>query len=239
MPDRSTYDAVASEYYDAQAHPTCHSFTVLSRSFMQEALAGVGPGDRVVELGAGASMAAPILHARGLPLGGLELTDASAAMLRHSAHWAGHGATLRVADALALPHAPDSVDVVVASMADPYNRPSLWTGIARVLTDAGRAVVTLPSYDWAARFRGAAALPTRGAEFMLRDGRTIEVPSHLYPLARQVEILAQAGLTLVTFQALGADRLGGLAPAPKLRVFRGAFTSYVWGLVAVKASAHP
>jgi SAM-dependent methyltransferase len=235
-PHLFTYDAIAAEYYDPTAHPTCNSFSLLSHAFIRDALADVGPGIRIVELGAGGSVVAPILHGRGLSLANLEVTDASAAMLRHSMHWADLGATLKVVDALELPYPSDSIDVVIASMADPYNRPLLWAGIARVLKDTGRAIVTLPSFEWAARFRGKAALPTRGAEFVLRDGRTIEVPSHLYPLHRQVEIIEDAGLALDTFQSLGSDWLCGLPPAPKLRVFQGAFSSYVWGIVAVKTS---
>ncbi|MBW8827988.1 MAG: class I SAM-dependent methyltransferase [Burkholderiales bacterium] len=231
------YAAVATEYYDPVAHPTCHNFSRLSRRYIAEELTDCTSGARILELGAGDSSAAAALCAQGFRLNRLEITDVSEAMLGHSTRWAALGATLQVADATELPHPSGSFDYVVAGLADPYNVPGLWSSIARVLGRHGRALVTLPSYEWAKRFRGnQKAADFHSAEFTLRDGSVVSVPSFVHPLAHQIRLIEEAGLSLSCFRSLGVDILRDDLLSPKVNVFGESTSSLVWGFTARKIS---
>lgn len=233
------YGAVASEYYDKLAHPTCYNFFRLSRSYIAEHLHSVHPGERVLEVGAGDSAAATILHHSGRSLADLEITDACEAMLAYSKQWAALGASLYVADATALPHQDASIDCVVASLADPYNTPTFWHSMARVLVPYGRAIVTLPSFEWASRFRTCSDPATfNTAEFVLRNGTRVRVPSLICRLADLVRMIERAGFAVVEFRSLGADYLPTDELSPKVRVFDGPFSSLVWGVLAIRGSKH-
>ncbi len=231
------YKLVAHEYYDKNAHPTCHNFLCLSRLFIADQLALWQPGDRVLEVGAGDSVAAAILYERGADLSALQVTDASKEMLSHSERWAKLGAAMRVAAASALPYADGSMDYVVASLADPYDCTAFWDSVRRLLTPSGRAIVTVPSFRWASAFRRADGdHHVLSAEFTLRDGSRVRMPSLVRPLADEVAMIEGSGLEVTVFRCLGADLLPSDVPAsPKALVFQGGHSSLVWGFVAVKA----
>lgn len=228
------YSVVAAEYYDAKAHPTCHDFFVLSSIYIRSELERLSANARILEVGAGASIAAQVLHDAGRDLSTLEITDASAAMLNHSTRWSKHGANVRIADAETLPHANGSVDCVVASLADPYDTPSFWNSLKRVLKPYGNAIVTLPSYEWAKRFRNPKdPYSLKTAEFHLRDRSIARLQSFVRPLSHEIRMIEHARFVVTKFRSLGIDDLLG-PHSPKLDVFDAQFSSIIWGLTATR-----
>ena len=232
----ATYDVIAQEYYDAQRHPTCSNLNHLSRVYLQRHLNALAHRQPVLETGAGDSAVAELLHAAGMSLQGLMITDSSASMLSHSGKWTAQGAELRVADAEQVDSPADSFDILVSSLGDPYNTTRFWQEAARVLRRNGLAIFTVPSFRWAARYRAAhgGGLLDK-AEFRLRDGSKVFVPSMIVPLEAQVEMMERAGLIVIDFEDLGADQLGRTeSRAPKTDVFGNEPSSLVWGFIARK-----
>ena len=229
------YSHIAPEYYDPSAHPTCHNFSRLSRRIITEALNQCKRDEKILELGAGSSSAAAALSAYGLDLYNLEITDFSEPMLAHSNRWIPFGASLSVADATDLRHSSESIDWVVAGLADPYNTMKFWESIARVLRSGARAVVTLPSFEWATRFRTESAPEHfQSASFLLRDGSSISVPSYLYSFSDQCRMIEASGLYIKQYYSLGLDDLRSEVVSKKLNVFGKSFSSVVCGFVLIK-----
>jgi hypothetical protein len=82
------------------------------------------PAGLLCDVGAGDSALAAWLLRHGTDLAGICLFDTSSEMLAHSARWVARGATADVACAEALPIADGGADLVVASLADPYDTAS-------------------------------------------------------------------------------------------------------------------
>jgi len=238
--DQRSYDIIASEYYDPRAHPTCHNFNQLSRIYLERWIREPWVHRNVLEIGAGNSSVAAILYARGYQLDGLEITDSSAPMLAHSERWADYGALLNIADARSLNRKDASVALLVSSLGDAYNLPDVWKEISRVLAPGGEVLFTIPSFQWAARFRDgrSPAQNPHEAEFELRDGRLITVPSLILPLDKQIEMMESAGLMIVNFESLGVEALPPYARSPKIDVFFSDVSSLVWGFKAIR-QRHP
>lgn len=231
------YEALAAEYYDPQAHPTCHNLNRLSRHFIERWLPEGAGGLDILEVGAGESAVAPLLLAAGQPLGRLALHDQSPAMLAHSARWQSLGARAVVSDACALQRPDADVDLLVSSLGDPYNLPAFWAEAARVCRPGAVLLYTMPSFAWAARFRRQGSDSGLDvAEFVLRDGRRLGVPSHVWPLHEQVRLIEAAGWMVLQLESLGAEALpAGDRLSPKAQVFGpGATSSLVWGFRAVR-----
>ncbi|MCW5658870.1 MAG: class I SAM-dependent methyltransferase [Burkholderiaceae bacterium] len=190
--------------------------------------------ERILELGAGSSVAAAVLHAYGLPLNRLLITDAEPSMLAHSKIWELWGATLQQADATALPFDDESFDLAIASLADPYNQPAAWKSIAKVLAPSGRVIATMPSHDWAARYRLTAGDDPDTATFVLRDGSVARLPSYVPELSEQIAMMKQASLLVSRFESLGASKLEGEVLSPKLSVAVAPRASLLWGITAVR-----
>jgi SAM-dependent methyltransferase len=211
------YDAVAAEYYDPQRHPTCANFGELSARFIGERILKLASAAaRVLEVGAGRSIVAPVLAKVGRPLKPLTLVDSSAAMLANSAEWKSQGATTLVADVCATSLPSDSYDVIVASLCDPYNGPAFWREMSRLLAPGGRGLATLPAVEWVMRFRDAEERDQ--AEFVLASGRRVSMPSFVPALERQLSMIAEAGLTVAEHATYSLADLTG-PPSPKLEVF--------------------
>jgi SAM-dependent methyltransferase len=212
----ASYAVLAAEYYDPNLHPTCASFRAASRTLLEQLidLAAVD-GGAICEVGAGSSLLAPLLADHHFPLGALLITDDSVEMLSHSQEWERAGATLNVASAYDLPVADGSLELVMASLADPYDIDELWQELRRVLAPNGRIVLTTPAWEWAARFRTSAG-EIQEAWFTSSTGELIAVPSYVRPPAEEA--------TMIESHALRVERtavvtLGELEnPAPKLGV---------------------
>lgn len=226
------YEILASEYYDSERHPTCANFRELSATYLASQLSGASSQERMVEVGAGRSLAAEILSSK-IALKNLVITDQSPAMLRHSAHWTQQGALVQVVDARQLSVQFSGLDVIIASLADPYNDAAFWRSAFQSLGKGGRVVCTLPAFEWAHSFRMRAALPQDVAEFLTANGSTHLVPSFVPQLARQIGMMENAGLVVQNFQALSLTHLStGSQVSPKLLVANRSPASLVWGLAA-------
>jgi ubiquinone/menaquinone biosynthesis C-methylase UbiE len=208
------YADVADEYYDRARHPTCATLRELSALFLSSRIGSPsGAERRLVEVGVGRSLLAPAWVARGGRADQLVLIDSSPAMLSYSDEWRLAGATLLLADACALPVPDGSVDLLVASLGDPYNLPGFWREVARVLQPEGRALFTAPAHEWATRFRAPERQAT--AEFVRRDGAVLLMPSLTPSVAEQVAMIEAAGLKVTEAVACCADDLD-TTPAAKL-----------------------
>jgi SAM-dependent methyltransferase len=238
---KTPYDGVAHEYYEADLHPTCNNFNFLSRIYLQCQLDAIATQESVLETGAGASLLAELLHYRRQSLRGLKITDSSSSMLSYSARWEAEGAELAVLDAEEMELAGQSFDFVVSILGDPYNTLKFWREVGRVLRRNGLVVFTMPSFHWSSRYReafGAGVLDS--ADFLLRSGRTICVPSVIPPLQAQIEMMQSAGLQVINFEDLGADRLdGSVMRSSKIEVFGAEPSSLVWGFVARNQGTQP
>lgn len=234
-----SYDVLAEEYYDSDAHPTCYNLNRLSRTCLERWIPEHFRCLNILEVGAGDSIVAAIFHERGQRLVGLELQDVSERMLAHSRKWQELGAGTVVSDARSISRADATVSLLVSSLGDPYNVPAFWAEAARVVRPCGLVMFTMPSFQWAARFRtthGAGSM--QFAEFTLRDGRVVDVPSFIYPLAEQVRKIEAAGLMLVQFDSMGVDALSGQDHlSPKVDVFGPDASSLIWGFMAVRLHA--
>lgn len=237
LSEKAAYGEVAVEYYDAARHPTCSNFNELSRIYLGRAPIWHNAYARILEVGAGSSAVASILSSRGSTLEQLTITDVSEAMISHSRGWASRGATLRLMDAECTDLPDGSVDLLVSSLGDPYNTQRFWSEASRILCAGGLVAFTIPSFQWAARFRsGGAAQNLFRAEFLTREGRVIYVPSTILPLEDQVAMIEYSGLVVLDFKDLGADELGTSPKSPKTAVFADQRSSLVWGFVALKQS---
>ena len=232
----ASYDVVASEYYDPAAHPTCYNFNRLSRVYLERWIPEPWTDRSILEVGAGNSCVAAILHARGYQLNDLDITDASAPMLAHSERWKTCGAVLAISEARSINRADGTLGLLVASLGDPYNVPEFWLEVCRVIRPGGAVLFTIPSFEWAVRFRaaGVSTQKLHEAEFELRDGRVVSLPSFILPLEEQVKMMEKAGLMLVNFESLGADALPTDRRSPKIDVFASDASSLVWGFRAIR-----
>lgn len=228
------YEALATEYYDSAAHPTCYNLNRLSRLFIERHLPEPWSGT-TVEVGAGDSCVAAILHARGYALNGLYLTDASEGMLRHSQRWIEHGARTSICDARSIARDYKAVSLLVSSLGDPYNDAGFWNQAARIMKPGGRLLFTTPSHEWSTRFRGSDPAASQVAEFILKSGRRLYVPSLVMCLREQITLIENSGFMLASFESLGAEFLSVEEPvSPKIGVFASERSSLVWGFDVVR-----
>lgn len=230
----SSYECVAAEYYDARRHPTCHNFNRLSRIYIERHFTAALASKHVLEIGAGESSVAPLMAANKWDLRHLTISDVSPTMLNRSAKWRNEGARLVVGDAEALADWGPQTDVIVAGLGDPYNTAKFWLQASDCLRVDGRVIFTLPSFEWAARFRpqGSDRLV---AEFVIATGETVKLPSFVPPLDCLVEMIESAGLVVVNFEALGVEQLGCDPVSSKISQ-TAADKSIVWGVVAMRLS---
>ncbi len=154
-------------------------------------------------------------------------------MLEHSRRWEALGAELRCARAHALGEREATASLVVAGLGDPYNTGNFWSEAVRVLAPGGHVLFTMPSFDWAERYREEERSPLDRAAFALRDGQVVYLASLIYSLDEQVRTIRAAGLTLIRFDALDISDLGIEPVSQKIRIV-GASTPIVWGFLARK-----
>jgi SAM-dependent methyltransferase len=219
-PDRTAYDVVATEYYDPVRHPTCHNFGELSERFLLRRIEVLASREGwTLEIGAGRSVVAPVLRARGIGLDRLILLDRSRAMLEHSRRWQSLGAKLLVADAAATAISDAVISLVVAGLGDPYNDERLWKEVRRVMVPGGTCLFTAPALEWAGRFRASSGRSE--AEFVLGDGTAIAVPSKVLSVEKQTRLVATAGMRVVEVADYSSAELVG-PHSKKLDVFDGA-----------------
>jgi SAM-dependent methyltransferase len=228
-----SYHDLADEYYDAERHPTCANFREGSVLLVERWLDGQSEvaGPRW-DVGAGDSVLAEVLAARGVDLEGTIALDESPSMLAHSAKWAARGLRLVVGKAERIPAENGSVPFVLASLGDPYNTDEWWLEVARVLAPEGVCLFTTPTHEWAEGFRDGGAPDI--AEFELADGRKVLVPSVVRPPEDQMRQIERAGLRVDTVEHVTRGELRRSPLSPKLTVLEGDDAPVVRGYVAVK-----
>jgi SAM-dependent methyltransferase len=219
MDNRHSYSPLADEYYDERRHPTCANFRcaslIILRRWLPRLLKRL---ERACELGAGRSLLAEVLKEMGRYdiLKKLVITDASGEMLVHSLGWTGYGAVVECARAGDLPYPDDWFDLVVAGAGDPYNESQTWRETARVLRKGGFCIFTTPSYQWSVEFRKLTNGDLDSAEFELRSGQKIAVPSLIYPRRRQECEMRKAGLYTLRYGVVEVGDITGQEVSPKL-----------------------
>jgi SAM-dependent methyltransferase len=203
-----TYSALAAEYYDSRLHPTCRAFRDASHLVLDQWRPWL-EGALLCEIGAGSSLLAEKLTCSSHSLA---LIDLSREMLNYSAPW-GRNRWPIVADAGFLPVCSGCLDGVALILGDPYNTPALWSEVRRVLVSGGTVIFTTPAWAWAWDFRRGSL----SAEFQLRDGMTVRVPSFIYPASVQCKMIECASFEVlevreVSLSELNGDRWDGRAP---------------------------
>ena len=134
-----------------------------------------------------------------------------------------------MADALRLPFADQSLSVLIATLGDPYNAPRFWQEVARVLVPKGIVIFTTPSYAWSSTFRRPEKEEQHVADFEIRDGRHIIVPSFIYPESEQIAILAAHGLVVQETKCVTINQLQEGGVSSKLRdARRGEIVTGYW-----------
>jgi len=134
-------------------------------------------------------------------------------MLSHSIEH--FGAEFLVCDAAQLPYEDGSISLILSSLGDPYNLPSFWNEVRRVLANDGVCYFTSPSYEWAKRFRKDDF--HQGAEFLVNN-RLLRLPSYIYPQRQQASVLSEAGLVIDAQTAFMGSKLQ-TSKSSKLDVF--------------------
>lgn len=225
----SSYDAVASEYYDPVRHPTCDNFREASRALIEL----MAPGDisKCCEVGAGDSILAEVAVRRHGNANGLLLTDASASMLQHSSRWQRHGARLAVARADHLPVRDGELQLIVASLADPYDDDAFWYEVARVLGGGGFCLLTTPSWEWVQSFR-TGGRPLDVAEFKLADGEVVSVRSFIRHPSDEHTLIERHGFRVVGEAAIALEKIRG--PLSKKLKLLGSGSPVVIGYLATR-----
>jgi hypothetical protein len=212
------YDRVAPEYYDRERHPTCANFREATAQVLSSWLPrNLDDNEWISEVGAGKSLVAEALAQRPKCLDRLVILDSSRVMLRYSKQWLQFGAHLILGRVDALPLREASMSLLIAPVGDPYNEPAFWSEVHRVLPRGGRALFTTPSYAWALAFRSnGGSEGMRQAEFELRDGRLVTVPSFVCSVDEQVDMIATAGLRVEKITEVPLSGLGTPRVSPKL-----------------------
>lgn len=212
----SPYDQVASEYYDAVAHPTCRNFRDLGRAFFVELLemeafrATITHG-RILETGCGMSMVAEAIECLALDFPkNLTLQDDSERMLEYSNRWRNRLTDVFISDARQMPPTIGAMNSVFSFLADPYNDTALWNEINRVLEPGGFWILTVPAHSWALSFRHKSG--AKMSRFVTENGDEFDLPSTTYPPHQIIAGLLQRGIHLRSFKSYTvADIIGSVS----------------------------
>jgi ubiquinone/menaquinone biosynthesis C-methylase UbiE len=205
VPKLHPYTAVAAEYYDADRHPTCRNFRDASRVFLSSSLNSLERKGVTLEVGAGSSLVAEFVEKKLMSSERLILLDSSSEMLAYSKCFE-QNAALVVGDALALPFASQSISLIVASLADPFNILQFWREARRSLEYGGHCLFTVPSYEWASLFRQASGYEREGSAFFrLASGESVYLPSSIRSTVDQITMMSSTGFRLVTTMSITAD----------------------------------
>lgn len=204
-----TYEMVASEYFDYELHPTCRAFGIASRRLIEEfAVSRKEVFDTIVEIGPGEAPAAELFSSQNC-----YYFDYSSTMLDYAPARPNTTKVLAPADRLPLEVA--SVDLLLASLGDPYNTELFWFEASRVMRPGGICVFTTPSFEWSSNYRSIEKSPKDRARFIMSDGGVFDLPSFVLAKSNQIELFHKANFELVEAQELKRNRIPDFV-APKL-----------------------
>ena len=232
--DHTSYDQIASEYYDPVKHPTCSDFRRATRMLLERFILNssdiVNPS---LEVGAGRSLVAEAFFDHSITLQNLTLTDASGPMLRHSEHWSANVAKIIVAEVEHLPFVDESFDFIFACLGDPYNTRETWRSLWRVLSNSGQLFFTTPAVEWVNYFRRHHQNGRTGvAEFAIDGDRQVYVPSYVLPTDEQIELMKASGLKVGSVGSVLLSEISGGAVSSKLETPLGGNLPIVTAYVA-------
>lgn len=206
------YDAVADEYYDPTRHPTCTNFRSLSKKFIEEYFDAYMKNiktDLLIETGCGRSLICEIAEDISESIRSiLTIQDQSEKMISHSVRWQNSLRDIFISDARNMPVVKSSFHHAFSFLADPYNDKGLWKEISRILTPKGHWFVTVPSHEWATRFRESQDIEV--SRFVTADGAEHDLPSYTYPPHLMIRGVSKFGLTLRRFQSFNILDIEGL-----------------------------
>jgi SAM-dependent methyltransferase len=208
---RVEYSTLAGEYYNAARHPTSANLRQASVTAIRKLVDLADFNGRWCDLGAGRSVVAELLSAEGKwsETGALFLVDRSEDMLRHTPDDQRRVSRCVVSDATSLPFSECVFDLVVVSLGDPFNGPSLWRELARTVRRNGGVVFTTPARAWATSYRSIEGSPDDAARFDLQSGKTVHVDSFVFEHNEQVAMASAAGFTLESQLAVRREALLG------------------------------
>lgn len=234
----SEYDDLSEEYYDAERHPTCANFYSLSYRWIRKQLSSLPSHfNRCLEIGAGYSIMAKLRSDGFDRVGWLAISDKSELMLNYSRGLAKFYDEALILDIEDTENAKrvcsKDYDLVVASLADPYNGPRLWQTLNQIMATNGRVVFTTPSYEWTTSFR---KLEQAGkidlAEFVSKSGDIIYLRSDVLSAAKQIELCYRHGFRLELLEQVYCDDIPVAELSWKLDRVRGlkmpALTGYMF-----------
>ena len=184
----SNYDEVAEEYYDDR-HVTSRNFDAATAELFDTLAPAVPDSGYVLELGAGRGRTGEFC---GVAPSRVVQSDVSGRMLRLVDREPSTGRVQ--CDATRLPFASERVAAVTAFLFDPYNDPSLFDEIARVLEPGGVFVGTLPHPEWGHTLRRAVDLPQDETVFVTESGEEVRLRSKLLSAADLRDQLTATGL---------------------------------------------
>jgi SAM-dependent methyltransferase len=215
-----SYEELAQEYYDASRHPTCANFREASAILFRKWSSLMGPVQGLsCEVGPGRSLLTELITRGELSYRRILLVDSSSSMLAHSRVFSLPGVQSIVGAASMLPLRRSSIDFLASSLGDPYNILEFWREAYRVLKPGGTILFTTPSHEWAAAFRKGLSVELKTkAEFVLRDGRKLYVPSFILPGEEQLKLMASCNFQLVDRSSVRISDLGDSPLSPKLLV---------------------
>jgi SAM-dependent methyltransferase len=212
-----SFAELADEYYDSTRHLTCANFREASAQLLAAWLSERNLEESwTCEVGAGKSLLAEVASRSSIPVGQMVILDSSPEMLSHSRRWEPLGARRLVADANHLPLASGIFGFLISIMGDAYNTKRFWREAERVLHAGGEILFTTPSYLWAKRYRSRANEPLEVATFDLADGRQLQFPSLVRPVADQIRLIEEVGLRLKGISELKLAMLEESPRSPKL-----------------------
>jgi hypothetical protein len=231
-----TYDDIATEYYDAERHPTCANFREASKIIIKKWIRQLGAGTgTILEVGAGKSVVAELVTEDNMPLHSLMLLDSSSRMLEYSKAFIECGARRIITSADDMHILPNGATTIVSSLGDAYNTEGFWAQVEKVLVPNGTVIFTTPSYDWAASFRDLTKPDSMtSAEFELTDGRHISIPSYVFLPEVQIALMRTFGLHVEEMENIPLSALGDAKISSKLSVLQRHDGTIVAGYLAHK-----
>lgn len=233
------YEALSDEYYDRILHPTCANFRTLSYDFVRRALYETAhPINRSLEVGAGRSIVAE-LRRNGLDrIRWLTISDKSRGMLRHSNElndYYEEEKLVDIIDSQRIHYNFDNMkfDLVVSSLADPYNSRAFWRSLRKLVVGGGRVIFTTPSYEWTRIFRRENQSNMFGvAEFQSVCGTTLHVPSIVLSPDDQIAMCQEFGFEVEYLEQIYCNSIPLEELSPKLKATRSkrqpAVTGYMF-----------
>jgi hypothetical protein len=203
---QASYDIVASEYYDADLHPTCADFRAASRVYLKKVFDAEAPRGRIADVGCGRSLVLEFVSKD------LVLVDESRGMVQGNMG----GVEVRIANIEMGSFGHEEFDWIFAILGDPYNTPAAWGHIFEALRPKGQCIFITPSVVWAKKFRERDKGERSGfARFVLSGGRSVYLRSLIFPVAEQRALIDRSNLKLIEVHSIFASELPNVR-SPKI-----------------------